>query len=87
MGKGKDILMPELLIGCEELLYNDLDSVKCLRVEATIRNNVKAFDFFVKRQEIEDTLSKIMEWALDNEEYEMCERIKNLEEYLNKNTF
>ena len=23
IGGGKDILMPELLVGCEELLYND----------------------------------------------------------------
>lgn len=82
MGSGKDILMPELLIGCEELLYNDLDEVMCLRVEAQIRNEKKAFDFSVKSEEVHDTLSKIMEWALDNEEYETCTRVRDLLEFL-----
>lgn len=84
MGSGKDILMPELLIGCEELLYNDLDEVMCLRVEAQIRDEKKAFDFSVKSEGVHDTLSKIMEWALYNEEYETCTRVRDLLEFLEK---
>lgn len=81
MGKGKETLMPELLVGCEELLYNDLDDVKCLRVESMVRGKQTAFDFSVTRDGVDDTLQKIMEWALQNEEYEICERVKNLQEY------
>lgn len=77
--KGKSILMPELLIGCEELLYNDLLQVKCLRVESFVRGQHKAFDFSITRDGYEDTLIKIMEWALENEEYEMCSRVHNLQ--------
>lgn len=87
MGEGKDTLMPELLVGCEEILYNELDEVKCVRVEAIIRGTQKAFDFNVRRSHIEDTLDKILEWALNEEEYEMCERVKNLNEYLENNKF
>ena len=78
MGVGKETLMPELLVGCEELLYNDLDEVKCLRVESLIRVKQKAFDFGVKKDGVGDTLYKIMQWALENEEYETCSRVKNL---------
>jgi hypothetical protein len=85
MGKGKDILMPELLVGCEELLYNDLDEVHCLRVETEIRGNQKAFDFSVKSEGVYDTLDKIMQWALDNEEYETCSRVRDLLDYINNN--
>ena len=84
MGKGKDILMPELLVGCEELLYNDLDEVRCLRVETEIRGKQKAFDFSVKSEGVHDTLSKIMDWALENEEYETCARVKGLLDFLEK---
>jgi hypothetical protein len=87
MGVGKSILMPELLIGCEELLYNDLDEVKCARIEAVIRGKAKAFDFNVKQDGIEDTLEKIMQWALETEEYEICQRVQNLNEYLGKDDF
>lgn len=78
MGIGKETLMPELLVGCEELLYNDLEEVKCLRVESLIRGKQKAFDFSVKKEGVGDTLDKIMQWALENEEYETCSRVKNL---------
>jgi hypothetical protein len=84
MGKGKDILMPELLVGCEELLYNDLGEVHCIRVETEIRGNQKAFDFSVKSEGVHDTLSKIMQWALDNEEYETCSRVKSLMDKLER---
>lgn len=87
MNQGKKIIMPELLVGCEELLYNDLDTVKCIRVEALVRGKSKAFDFNIDRTHIDDTLGKILNWALDEEEYEMCERVKNLNEYLENNTF
>lgn len=87
LGEGKHTLMPELLVGCEELLYNELDEVKCVRVEAIIRGKQKAFDFNVQRNHIQDTLDKILEWALYEEEYEICERVKNLNEYLENNQF
>jgi len=82
IGEGKAILMPELLIGCEEVLYNDKDEVKCARVEVIVRGISKAFDFNVQRENITDTLEKILEWALIQEEYEICERVKNLNEFL-----
>lgn len=88
MGVGKTVLMPELLVGCEEVLYNDTDEVKCARVEAIIRGKPKAFDFNVTYDGIEDTLDKIMGWALQEEMYEMCQRVQNLQEYLeNQNQF
>ena len=82
MGIGKTVLMPELLVGCEEVLYNDLAEVKCARVEAVIRGKPKAFDFSVRKTHIQDTLDKILEWALYEEKYELCERVKILNEYL-----
>lgn len=82
IGIGKETLMPELLVGCEELLYNDLEEVKCLRVESIIRGNQKAFDFSVKKDGVGDTLEKIMGWALETENYEICQRVKELNDYL-----
>jgi len=88
MGIGKTVLMPELLVGCEEVLYNDLAEVKCARVEAVIRGKPKAFDFNVRYDGIDDTLNKIMSWSLQEEEYEMCQRVRDLQQYLeNQNQF
>ena len=43
------------------------------------RKEKKAFDFFVEWNGIEDTLEKLMEWALQEEKYEMCSEIKELQ--------
>ena len=79
---GKRYLMPELLAGCERLLWIEENELKVFRVEAFVRGQSKAFDFFVRRHEMNDTLDKIMEWAIDEEEYEMCERVKNVQDVL-----
>ena len=86
-GDGKPILMPELLIGCEELLYNDLEEVRCARIEVLVRKSHKAFDFSVTKKDVGDTLNKILEWALGEEEYEMCQRVKELQKVINERDY
>ena len=81
--RGKSVLMSELLVGCEELLYNELNEVKCLRVESFVRGKHMAYDFSIYKDGYDETLDKIMEWALENEEYEMCQRVTVLKKYTN----
>ena len=75
-GDGVDIIFPELLVGCEELLYNNLDKVFCLRVHQDIHE--EDVEFVVRKESIENTLEKLMEWCLKTEHYLMCRRISNL---------
>ena len=77
-------IWPELVTAAEELLYNDENEVLALQVENRINNKRGIFDLFVRKQEVNDTLSKAMVWAIDEEEYELCTRIKNLEDFLAK---
>ena len=81
-GVGKHILMPVLFKVVQELLDSDEDEMIAARIEFSLRGNPKAYDFVVKKDGIEDTLSKIMGWAIDEEEYEMCSKIKRVQEYL-----
>lgn len=78
MGEGKSILMPLLFDASKKVILEDIEELRAFRVEAEIRGNKKAFDFWVKLNEIESTLSKILEWALEEENYEMCNEIKKL---------
>jgi hypothetical protein len=43
-GVGKTVLMPELLVGCEEVLYNDINEVHCARIEAIVRGKYNRYD-------------------------------------------
>jgi hypothetical protein len=81
-------IWPELITAAEELLYNKEDEVLALQIENRIKNKRGLFDLFVRKEEVNDTLSKAMVWAIEEEEYELCTRIKNLEDFLVKeNTF
>lgn len=82
MGEGKDYLFPLIFDGAKELIKNytkeKLHEIHCARVEVEIRKNKKAFDFWVTKEELSDTLNKLMDWALEKEEYEKCSKIKKL---------
>ena len=81
-------IWPELVTAAEELLYNDEDEVLALQIENRVKNKRGLFDLFVRKTEVDDTLSKAMVWAEEEEEYELCQRVKNLEDFLVKqNTF
>jgi len=87
MYTGKPILMPVIFKTCKDIVEENLEEKQAARVEAVIRGNPKAFDFWVKREEMDTTLEKVMEWALDAEEYEMCSEIKELRERLHDEDF
>jgi len=86
-GVGKHILMPVLFKVVQELLDSDEDEMTAARIEFLLRGKPKAYDFVVKKGGIEDTLSKIMGWAIDEEEYEMCSKIKKVQERLHNEDF
>ena len=81
-GVGKQILMPVLFKVVQELLDSDEDEMIAARIEFSLRGKPKAYDFVVKKDGIDDTLSKIMGWAIDEEEYEMCSKIKKVQDGL-----
>jgi len=81
-GVGKVILMPILLKVCEEVIEDKLEEKIAARIEFSLRGTPKAYDFLVNYEGIDDTLDKIMEWALSEEYYEMCSKVKKLQELL-----
>ena len=81
---GKSILMPVLLQACKVVIIDELDELKAARIEYLLRGKPKSVDFLVTYDGIEDTLTKIINWALEEEHYEMCAQVKILQDYLNE---
>jgi len=81
-GIGKSVLMPILLKVCEEVIYNNLEEKVAAKIQFSLKGKPKIYDFVVKFDGIEDTLEKIMGWALEEEKYEMCRDIKYLQDYV-----
>ena len=84
MNDNPQTIWPELVTASEEMLYTKKKEVLAIQVENRIDKKRGLFDLFVRRKDVNDTLSKAMDWAEEEEEYELCQRIKNLEDYLTK---
>lgn len=84
---GRATMFPILMSGVEKTIEEDLEEHHVLRVESLVNYNMQKFNFYVKKEDLSDTLEKIMEWALEEEEYEICARVKKVEEKLVKEEF
>ena len=83
--EGKDIPYPRFLYGATEIIKKGNKKVNVLRVESSVREIQKAFDFFIVEEYIEETLDNILEWAIEKEEYEICIDVENLRKLNEKN--
>lgn len=84
MQENPQTIWPELVTAAEEMLYTEKDEVLAIQIENRVKNRRGLFDLFVRMDDVDDTLSKAMNWAEDEEEYELCQRIKYLTDYLEK---
>ena len=86
-GIGKTILMPVLLEVCKEVIDSQVEEKIAARVNFSLKGNPKIYDFIVKLEDVDDTLLKIMNWAIEEEKYEMCSEIKKIQERLHDEDF
>lgn len=82
---GKPILMPVLLETARDIIQNNLEEKQAARVETNLRGKKEALDFWVMYDGVDDTLDKVLQWALEEEKYEMCQEVKDLKEKLQEN--
>tara|TARA_B100000900_G_C20601408_1_gene725821 strand:- start:6057 stop:6377 length:321 start_codon:yes stop_codon:yes gene_type:complete len=81
-GIGKTVLMPILLEVCGEVIYSDIEEKIAARVNFLLKGKPKIYDFVVTQDGVWDTLNKILKWTLEEEEYEMSQKVKVLQDYL-----
>jgi hypothetical protein len=71
--ENKYTIHSELVRYCEMLITQNLESVQAIMVSNLSDNIV----FLVKKENVEMTLEKAMEYFLSIEEYEQCDKIQN----------
>lgn len=84
---GKETLMGVLYSTILSVIEEELDEKVAARIYYNINNRKKSMDFIVNRDGIQDTIDKVFEWALDNEEYEWCAELKVIKERLQNEDF
>lgn len=92
--ENKGLVNHEVLTATEKFIYdNSTEPVVALILHVNGEEyelhgeslRVLSLSIVVSEGEIEYSLENINKWAIDNEEYEMCQRIKNLNDYIQEN--
>ena len=86
-GVGKLVLMPILFEVCKDVIEDEEEERIAARVQFSLKGKPKVYDFLVRLDGITDTLNKIMDWAISEEEYEMCQEVKVIQERLYNEDF
>ena len=84
MESNRGLMVAEVISATEELVYKDLEKIDVIRIKMQLPHGKTVLNCSLVNKEAVDGLDKVLEWALENEEYEMCHRIKLLTEYINK---
>lgn len=74
----KYIVFSELVRFSEKLIKNNMDSIQAIMV-SNLSDNVV---FIIKKENVNITLDKAMEYFLSIEEYEQCSKIRDIQSLL-----
>lgn len=78
MYDGKETLMGILYSTILSIIEEGLDEKIAARIYYNINGRRKSMDFVVNRDGIDETIDKVFEWALENEEYLWCSELKQI---------
>ena len=82
MEANRGLMVAEVLSATEELIYKDLERVEVIRINVKMPRGKTVLKCSLDKEEGIDGLDRLLEWALEKEEYEMCHRIKLMKDYL-----
>lgn len=82
MESNRGLMVAEVISATEELIYKDLEKIDVMRIKIHLPHGKTILNCSLLKEEAIDGLDKVLEWALEKEEYEMCHRIKLIKEYL-----
>ena len=76
----RSFVFQETLTCIEEMLYNKVDSLPIMKIEISTTFGKTILDLKMVREDIDETLMKSLEWAIEFEEFEVAHRIRLIQE-------
>jgi hypothetical protein len=83
----RSFVFQETLTCIEEMLYNKVDSLPIMKIEISTTFGKTILDLKMVREDIDETLMKSLEWAIEFEEFEVAHRIRLIQEYISEQKF
>jgi len=78
------LFLKETIAASEEMVYDDLDGVHIMTI--TVRSEIGGMRLVcnLNREDLVESLEKVLEKCVESEEYELAQRVKNLQDYINE---
>ena len=83
----RSFVFQETLTCIEEMLYNKVDSLPIMKIEISTTFGKTILDLKMVREDIDETLMKSLEWAIESEEFEVAHRIRIIQDYISEQKF
>lgn len=75
-------IMSELVKACEELLIDELEETHVVNVKVKTPVGYMIQVFKIYREDVVSGLEKVMKYCIDEEEYELAHKVKQMQDYI-----
>lgn len=85
MQNNRAILANEIVTATEEMLYNDIYETQVCRIKVLGENSINILNCKITLSDVIKDINSLLDWSVEEEEYELSHRIKLIMDYLTKN--
>jgi hypothetical protein len=78
------LFLRETITASEEMVHDDLDLIHIMTIN--VRSDIGGMKVVcnLNREDLVESLEKVLEKCVESEEYELAQRVKNLQDYINE---
>lgn len=81
----KTLFISELVSAAEEIVKNNLDSAVVCKLRVKLNDRIVIINSHISVNDLFDDLPNLLDWTVENEEYELSHKIKLLLDYIKEN--
>lgn len=87
MQNNRAILANEIVTAAEEMLYNDIEEAQVCKITVLGNNSKNILNCKITLNDILRDINTLLDWSVEEEEYELSHRIKLIMDYLSEHDF
>lgn len=80
----RTLFLKETILASEEMVHNNLDNILIMTIN--VRGDIGGMRLVcnLNREDLVESMEKVLEKCVEDEEYKLAQRVKNLQDYINE---
>lgn len=82
--ENRTLFLKETILASEEMVHNNLDDILIMTIN--VKSDIGGMRLVcnLNREDLVESMEKVLEKCVEDEEYELAQRVKNLQDYINE---